>query len=189
MKISTDLISQHTSNQLDPINSDRLRRLTITDTSTTKNVIHFQREDWLFKQSNGHFIITIMNRKISRDWIWTKWGLKIRDKIRAIQALSCTLPTKVNKATSNPDLLVKRCTCGKSIDDDTHILNIYELNHKLIIQRQNRLVNKITKELKRANPSASIWIERHWRQDWQLTKPDINMIKEGHCKITELTCP
>ena len=45
MKISTDLISQHTSNQLDPINSDRLRRLTITDTSTTKNVIHFQRED------------------------------------------------------------------------------------------------------------------------------------------------
>lgn len=97
--------------------------------------------------------------------------------------------TSINPRSINPDLLVKRCKCGKAIEDKAHILNSCELNHKLIIQRHDHLVRKIAKELKRGNPTAILWIERHWRLELQLVKPDITMIDKGHCTIMELTCP
>ena len=98
---------------------------------------------------------------MTRDWIWTKRGLKVGDKIRTIQALSCTLPTKINKTRGNSDISVKRCKYGKSIEDDTHILNNCELNHQLIVKRHDHLVGKIAKELKRSNETATVWIEKH----------------------------
>ena len=50
-------------------------------------------------------------------------------------------------------------------------------------------MNKIVKELKQGNSTATVCIERHWRQDLQLVKPGITMIDKGHCYIIELTCP
>ena len=64
-----------------------------------------------------------------------------------------------------------------------------ELNQKLIIQRHDHLKGKIPKKLKRGNPTETVWIERHWRQELQLVKPDITMIDKGHCSIIKLTCP
>ena len=116
-------------------------------------------------------------------------GIKVGDKIRAIQVLSCTLLTKINKTRGNPNLLSKRCKCGKSIEDDAHILISCELNHKLIIKRHDHLVNEIAKEIKRGDPTATVCIERHWRQELELVKPDMTLIDKGHCYIIELTCP
>ena len=88
-------------------------------------------------------------------------GIKVGDKIRAIQVLSCTLLTKINKTRGNPNLLSKRCKCGKSIEDNAHILISCELNHKLIIKRHDHLVNEIAKEIKRGDPTATVCIKRH----------------------------
>ena len=126
---------------------------------------------------------------MTRDWIWTKRGLKVGDKIRAIQALSCALPTKINKTRGNSDISVKRSKYGKSIEDDTLILNNCELNHQFIVKRHDHLLGKIAKELKRSNKTATVWIEKHWRQDQQLVKPDNTMVVDEHCKIVEVTCP
>ena len=176
MKISPEITSQYTGDQIDPINRERLSS-------------RCQREDRLYNQNNGHFIITTFGSNMTRDWIWTKCGLKVGDKIRAIQALSCTLPTKINKTRGNADISVKRCKCGKFIEYYAHILNNCELNHQLIVKRCNHLVGKIAKELKHSHETASVWIEQHWWQDLQLVKPDITMVVDGHCKIIELTCP
>lgn len=116
-------------------------------------------------------------------------GIKVGDKIRAIQVLSCTLLTKINKTRGNPNLLSKRCKCGKSIEDNAHILISCELNHKLIIKRHDHLLNEIAKEIKLGDPTATVCIERRWRQELQLVKPDITLIDKGHCYIIELTCP
>ena len=189
MNISSDPISQYTGDQIDPINGERLQRLSIINTSTAKKEVRRQRKERLSKQNNGHLIVTTFASKTSKDWIWTKRGLKVGYKIRAIQALSCSLLTKVNKTRGNKDLSAKQCKCRKSIENDAHILNNCEFNHKLIIQRHDHLVGKIAQKLKHANPTATIWIKRYWRQDVQLVKPDITMIKNGHCYIIELTCP
>ena len=84
---------------------------------------------------------------------------------------------------------VKQCKCKNSIEDDAHILDSSKSNHKLITLRHDHLVAKITKELKKSQNSAEIWIDRHWRSDLQLVKPDITMLKDGHCYIVEVTCP
>ena len=96
----------------------------------------------------------------------------------------------VNKTQGNPDMNIKKYQCRNNIEDDAHILNSCELNHKLITLRQNdHLVSKIAKELKTNYSSTEVWIGRHWRLDLQLLKPDITMTIEGHCYIIEVTCP
>ena len=128
--------------------------------------------------------------KVKRDWLWSNQGLKVGDKMRAIQALSNTLPMNVNKTQGNPDMNIKKYQCRNNIEDDAHILNSCELNHKLITLRQNdHLVSKIARELKTNYSSTEVWIGRHWRLDLQLLKPDITMTIEGHCYIIEVTCP
>ena len=79
MKISPDLTSQYTGDQIDPINGERLRRLKINSTTTAKEEIHRQREERIYNQNNGHSIITTFGSKMRRDWIWTKHGLKVGD--------------------------------------------------------------------------------------------------------------
>ena len=128
--------------------------------------------------------------KVKRDWLWSNQGLKVGDKMRAIQALSNTLTMNVNKTQGNPDMNIKKYQCRNNIEDDAHILNSCELNHKLIKLRHNdHLVSKIARELKTNYSSAEVWIRRHWRLDLQLLKPDITMTIEGHCYIIEVTCP
>ena len=178
MKLPKDPISRYVTDQIDHINGDRLRHLKISDTVVAKKTVTSQREERIVRQNNSRFMVTTFASKTSRAWLWTRRGLKIGDKIRAIQALFCSLPTKVNKTRGNPDLTAKRCKCRKSIEDDAHILNSCEFNHKLIIKRHDHLVSKIAKELKREHPTAAVWIERQWRQGLQLVKPDITMINE-----------
>ena len=63
------------------------------------------------QQNNGTFITTLFKTKTTRTLLWTKRGLMVGDKIRAIQALSCTLSTKVNKTRGNSDMALKKCKC------------------------------------------------------------------------------
>ena len=83
---------------------------------------------------------------------------------------------------------LKQCKCRKAIEDNSHIVNSCEYNHKLITLRHDHLVGKIAKELKRSHKEAEILVERHWQQDLQLVKPDITLVKDGHSKIIEVTC-
>ena len=84
---------------------------------------------------------------------------------------------------------IKKYKCRNNIENDAHILNSCELNHKSVTLRHNHLVSKIAKELKTNYSSAKVWIDRHWGLDLQLLKPDITRTDEGHCYIIEITCP
>ena len=189
MKASHDQISQYTSDQIKLISREQLRWLKMRYVSSVKSDMQKQRKERIYQENNSHFITTIFRSKTNRDWLWTKRGLKVGCKIRKIQALSCTLPTKVNKTWGNPDMSDKQWKCKSGIEDDTYILNSCKSNYKLITLWHDHLVAKIAKEPNNSYDSAEIWMERHWRSDLQLVKPDITMIKDGHCYIIEVTCP
>ena len=127
MKVSPDQISQYTGDQIDPINGERLRRLKIGGVKSGKNNAQNQREDRIPRQSNEHFITTTFKSKAKRDWLWTNRGLKVGDKVRAIQALSCTLPTKISKRRGNPDMSIKQYKCQNDTEEDSHVLNNCEI--------------------------------------------------------------
>ena len=134
--------------------------------------------------------MTTFNSKTTRDWIWTKRELKVGDDIKVIQALSCTLPTKVNKRRGNHHKNLQRCKCKKSVEDDVHILNSYELKSNLVTLRHNNLVGKVAEELKRSHNTANIWMEqKDWSKNLQLVKPDITLIKDEHCLVIIVLCP
>ena len=102
--------------------------------------------------------------KHPRDWLWSDRGLKVGNKIRCIQALSSTLPTKINKTRGRTDMEEKKCRqCHLEIENDQHIPSTCEYNKKLIQERHNWLVHKIGKELKSKYPNRKIQLERSWR--------------------------
>lgn len=127
MKSSPYQISQYTGDQIDPINGERLRRLKIGGVKSSKNNAQNQQEDRIPRQSNEYFITTTFKSKAKSDWQWTNRGLRVGDKVRAIQALSCTLPTKVNKRRGNPHMSIKQYKCRNGTEDDSHILNNCEI--------------------------------------------------------------
>ena len=124
MKASTDPAARAAGDLLLPINEERLQRLNLHG-QKKKEQSYKKMEDELKKMNNGRAIVTAMNSRHRRNWIWTQRGLKPGNKIRLIQALSGTLPTMINKTRGIPDRRKKICTrCRKGeIEDDEHILS------------------------------------------------------------------
>ena len=75
------------------------------------------------------------------------------------------------------------------IEDNGHILSRCELKNKLITICHDHLVGKIAEELRKNHNDTEIWIERHWRQDLQLMKPDLTMTHNRYCYAIEIRCP
>ena len=45
-----------------------------------------------------------------------------------------------------------------------------------------------TLKLKKLHNTADTWVQRHWRQDLYLIKPNITIVKDEHCTIIKVTC-
>lgn len=97
----------------------------------------------------------------------------------------------VIKTRGHTDMDEKKCRrCWLEAEDNQQILCKCKGNRKMIQERDSRLVNKITKELKINNPGSKVQIERTCQRDTELVKPDITVVNEdGHCVIIEVTCP
>lgn len=191
MKVSTDPVARATADELEPLDEERLTRLNLINEPNMKEAHMKRLEEQLEKQNNGRAIVTAMSTIHRRTWLWTGRGLKPGNKIRLIQALSSTLPTKVNKTRGNPDRRAKICTrCKRNeIEDDSHILSRCTYGKDLITKRHDYVAKKIAKELVNLHPTARVWRERSWRLNTQLLRPDITMIDGDKCFIIEITIP
>ena len=84
-------------------------------------------EDRLGKMNNGKSLVTMLRSHHKRQWLWTKRGLTPGNKLHYIQALSGTLPTKINKIRGIQDRqlkICKRCNSGE-VEDDMHSCTVY----------------------------------------------------------------
>ena len=130
MKTSTDAIVQQTGDVLTPLNEERLMRLNLDKSSNKGEEAMKKLENQIKTQNNGKALLTAMRSKHKRSWLWTKRGLKTGEKLQYIQALSPTLPTKVNNTRGCNDMNMKKCKrCRQNkIEDDAHILAACDQN-------------------------------------------------------------
>lgn len=91
------MIARYTGDIITPLNEDRLRRLNLQSINNKKEAAMKTLEAQIEQQNNRKALMTEMRSKRKRSWLWTKRGLTPGNKLRYIQALSGTLPTKVNK--------------------------------------------------------------------------------------------
>ena len=167
MKLLTDKAARITGDQLNPHSEQQVQRLRLPNSINIKEAVYQQMEDRLKRMNNGKSLVTMLQSHHKRQWIWTKRGLTPGNKLRYIQALSGSLPTKVNKTGWIQERQTKICTRCKSreIEDDMHILTRCTFNKDLITKRHDHLVRKIAKELKKAHPNGgNIWCERSWNR-------------------------
>ena len=191
MKLSTDEVARTTGDHLNLHNEQQVQRLNLPNSANVKEAIYQQMEDRLGKMNNGKSLVTMLRSHHKRQWIWTKRGLTPGNKLHYIQALSGTLPTKINKTRGIQDRqlkICKRCNSGE-VEDDVHILARCTFNKNLITKRHDHLVHKIAKELKNTHPEANIWCERSWRSGTELMRPDIAMVNREKVSIVEVTLP
>ena len=167
MKLLTDKAARITGDQLNPHSEQQVQRLRLPNSINIKEAVYQQMADRLKRMNNGKSLVTMLQSHHKRQWIWTKRGLTPGNKLRYIQALSGSLPTKVNKTRWIQERQTKICTRCKSreIEDDMHILTRCTFNKDLITKRHDHLVRKIAKELKKAHPNGgNIWCERSWNR-------------------------
>ena len=192
MKLDEDPIARQVRDRINPLNGERLQRIGITGNNwlRIKEEQKKQEERVIARHNNGRAILTMFDSKISRDWIWIERGLSPGDKIRCIQALSNTTPNRMNKTRGETEILKRKCRqCKTEIEDDHHILNKCRANEGLITKRHDYLVKKIAKELQKKDKANKVWLERSWRKGREIVRPDITVVKDGHCQIIEITCP
>ena len=114
-----------------------------------------------------------------------------RKTLRFTQALSETLPTKVNKTRGREDMrakICKRCQMNQ-VEDDGHILSSCTFNKDLITKRHDYVVRKMAKEFMKRHLNAKIWKERSWRSGTELLQPEITMADGEEVNIIEITLP
>lgn len=97
MKTSTNHIAQHVGDGLTPTNEERLVRLNLLTTSIKKDEVMERLEQQIERQNIVKSLVTAMRSRHKRSWLWSKRGLTPGNKLRIIEALSGTQPTKVNK--------------------------------------------------------------------------------------------
>lgn len=126
MKTSKDSISQHIGDQLNPDNERQLERINLLNITNPKEAIQQRLEEELSTKNNGRSLTTALRTRHKRSWLWTRRGLTPGNKLRFIQALSGSLPTKMNKTRGIQDRRLKICTrCKKGqIEDDAHIWRV-----------------------------------------------------------------
>ena len=124
IKISKDKIAQYTGDALTPMYKERLVCLELQNSTNKREVIK-RLEKQLECQNNGKALVTPLKSKHKRSWLWTQRGLKLGEKLRFTQALSETLPTKVNKTRGREDTRAKICKRSQmnQVEDDGHILS------------------------------------------------------------------
>ena len=191
MKTSEDVIAQYTGDIITPLKEGRLRRLSLENINNKRKGAIKKLEEQVEHQNNGKTLTTAMQSKDKRSWLWTKQGIKPGEKLRYSQALSGTLPTKVNKTRCINDLNLNKCKRCKSnkVRNDAYIMIACPYNKGLISKRHDYVIKRLAKEVKNNHPTAKTWWERSWRMGTELLRQDITMVKDDEVLIEEVTIP
>ena len=188
MKLSTDEAARTIGDQLNPHNEQQVQRMRLPNSINIKEAVYQQMEDRLKRMNNRKSLVTMLQSHHKRQWIRTKRGLTPGNKLRYIQALSGSLPTKVNKTRGIQERQTKICRRCKlrEIEDDMNILAKCTFNKDLITKSHDHLVRKIAKELKKAHPNGNNWCERFGTE---LMRPGFKMVNGDRVSIIEVTLP
>ena len=188
MKLSTDEAARTIGDQLNPHNEQQVQRMRLPNSINIKEAVYQQMEDRLKRMNNRKSLVTMLQSHHKRQWIRTKRGLTPGNKLRYIQALSGSLPTKVNKTRGIQERQTKICRRCKlrEIEDDMNILAKCTFNKDLITNSHDHLVRKIAKELKKAHPNGNNWCER---SGTELMRPGFKMVNGDRVSIIEVTLP
>ena len=102
MLLSDDMVSETVATEIDPWNDKCLEGLQLHNMQSSQRHTEWirRRQERLSKISNRRAITAMMQSKHFRDWLWSNRDLRVGSKIRCIQALPSTLPTKINKTRS-----------------------------------------------------------------------------------------
>ena len=148
-------------------------------------------ENQLESQNNGRALATSLRSWHKRSLLCMQRGLKPGEKLRYIQRLLGTLPTKVKKMRGKMDMwakICKRCQINQ-VEDDVHILSGCMFN-KDLITKWHYVVKKVAKELIKSHSNAKISKERsRCSSGTKLLRPDITMVKGDEVRIIEITLP
>lgn len=98
----------YTADIVTPLNVERLTRLKLENIDNKREAGMKKLEEKVEHQNNGKALLRAMNSKHKPSWLWTK-RLKPGEKLRYIQDLPETLPTKVNKTRDINDINLKKC--------------------------------------------------------------------------------
>ena len=192
MKLDPDPIAQEIGDRIDLLNVEQLNRLGIAGNNWKKinDEQRIKSERIVSRQNNRKPILTMFDSKISRDWIWTDSGLTLGGRIRSIQVLSNTSPYVMSKPRGEADMRLRKCRqCKEEPEDDQHILNKSRFNKGLMTKRHDYLIRKIRRELMKINTNAKIWVERTWRNERELVRPDKAMVdNKKPSTVVEVTC-
>ena len=115
MKMSHDKISQSIGDKLEPTNTERLVRLGLQNIDNKKEETMKRRAKTLEQQNNRRALTTMLSSKHKRSWLCSQRGLTPRNTICLIQALSGTLPNKVNKTRGVPNIELKSAVDATTI--------------------------------------------------------------------------
>ena len=191
MKTSTDKIARYTGDLITPLNDQRLVRLNLQNINNKREAVMKHLETQIERQNNGKALMTMIRSKHKRSWLWTKRGLTPGNKLRYMQALSGTLPTKINKTRGKADPNTKKCKrCNSNkIEDHAHILSACPYIKELITKRHDYIVKKLTKEIQINHPNEKVWRQCSWRQGTEIMRPNIALVKGEEAYIIEITIP
>ena len=127
---------------------------------------------------------------VKREWMFSgRKNLAGTDKVNLVKVLSGTLPTRLNTSRGGNDPRQKLCRrCKRTVESDIHVLYECSMNKGLIMERHDRIVNKIAKEIKIRNRAAIVQLERSYVVGLRSYKPDITLRTGSNLTFIDVTC-
>lgn len=204
MSNSTDKIAATVGAQEDLHNEANLARLGTEHLSNAAMKTHWERmreEQWS-NVTNGRALTTMTKSVVKRDWLWHAKKIPSKKRIRCLQFLSGTLPTRLNenrgRNTENKE--IRRCRkCKKTTETDLHVLNECSATKDMRTKRHNKVCDVIAKQVCKDD-----WRkvrEKRWRVEipegeavagdtgQRHVQPDISVERDGQLTWIEVTCP
>ena len=199
MMRSEDKIASEIGMILNEKSDADLRRLQVDhlDHSARKIYWEEERKERWSKRINGRALTTMTLSTVPRDWIWYADKIPSWKRLRCLQMLSGTIPTRINENRGNPrNPELRKCrACKLTAETDLHILNQCVMRKEQITKRHNVVCDSISRSLKKKN--LDVTREKRWRLNaaavdragQQFIQPDLSMEKDRKLTWIEVTIP
>ena len=160
------------------------------DVKNFKETMSRRRTERLRNVRNGGTFIVMGKSHVKREWMFNgRKNLAGTDKVNLVKVLSGTLPTRLNTSRGGNDPRQKLCRrCKRAVESDIHVLNECSMNKGLIMERHDRIVNKIAKEIKIRNRAAIVQLERSYVVGLRSYKPDLTLRTGSNLTFIDVTC-
>ena len=196
---SEDKIASDIGMKLSVRHDADLRRLKVDHLNHLSRKVHWEserKEKWS-RRINGTALTTMTLSTVKREWIWYADNIPSWKRLRCLQMLSGTIPTRINENRGNPrnpDL--RKCrACKGTAETDMHILNECGKRKDQISKRHNVVCDITARFLKKKN--LDVVREKRWRLNaeavnragQQHIQPDLSVEMDSQLTWIEITVP